>query len=116
MSQIKTRADAKLKTLPKQRQAEIAELLGTRTLEKARAALSKQGLDVSLDTLSRFYSWWQSQQPSSNVQRWTEILERMDSGAMEREVQIRAAVAILQDSGLPTDKVVSCLRRIFGIK
>lgn len=58
----KTRADAKLKTLPEDRQAQIAELCAIKTLAEVRQELAADGLVVSIDTISRWYSSWQLEQ------------------------------------------------------
>ena len=50
----KIRADAKLKTLPEERQTEIVEYALTHTLVKTREWLRQGGLSVSLKTLSEF--------------------------------------------------------------
>lgn len=72
----KPKSNAVLKNLPEERQAQIAEWCakpndrdadgnpaqGTGGLAFARAQLAADGLKVSLDTLSRFFSWWKLEQ------------------------------------------------------
>jgi hypothetical protein len=53
----KPRADAKLKTLPEERQKEIAEFADTRTLTETVAWLGSGGVEVSSCALSRFLEW-----------------------------------------------------------
>ena len=55
----KPRADSRLKTLPGERQAEIAALLEHQTLAAVREALAAEGLQTSLGALSEFWTWWQ---------------------------------------------------------
>ncbi len=54
----KPRSDAKLKTLPEERQAVIAALLATKSLEEVRAELFKDGLRTSVGALSEFFTWY----------------------------------------------------------
>jgi hypothetical protein len=53
----KPRADAKLKTLPEERQREIAEFADKRTLAETVAWLGTSGVEVSSCALSRFLGW-----------------------------------------------------------
>lgn len=55
----KPRSDSRLKTLPAERQAEIAGLLAARSLAEVRATLAEQGLVTSLGALSEFLTWYQ---------------------------------------------------------
>lgn len=54
----KPRSDARLKTLPEDRQAEIASMLATKSLAEVRKELIKDGLHTSVGALSEFFSWW----------------------------------------------------------
>lgn len=54
----KPRSDARLKTLPEDRQAEIASLLATKSIAEVRKELIKDGLNTSVGALSEFFSWW----------------------------------------------------------
>lgn len=55
----KPRGDAKLKTLPEERQQQIDDLLAGSTLKDVQASLAEDGLNVSLQALSEFWSWRQ---------------------------------------------------------
>lgn len=54
----KVRADAVLKNLPEERQGEIFERCRTETLAAVRKWLAQDGIKVSQQTLSEFYSWY----------------------------------------------------------
>ena len=58
MSTRKPRADASLKTLPEERQAEIIEYMRSHKLADTRAWLTEQGITASIGALSGFWSWW----------------------------------------------------------
>jgi hypothetical protein len=58
MSTRKPRADASLKTLPEERQAEIIEYMRSHKYADTRAWLSEQGITASAGALSGFWSWW----------------------------------------------------------
>lgn len=58
----KPRGDAILKTLPKERQAEIAEHANTHTLVETCAWLRADGLPVGKSALSEWLAWWSWQQ------------------------------------------------------
>ena len=58
MSTRKPRADASLKTLPEERQAEIIEYMRSHKLAETRAWLTEQGITASIGALSGFWSWW----------------------------------------------------------
>lgn len=55
----KPRSDSALKTLPEERQAQVAAMLASRSLADVRAELAKDGLVTSSAALSEFWSWWQ---------------------------------------------------------
>lgn len=54
---VKVRADAKLKTLPEERQAEIAEFAAKHTLAETVIWLRSLGIEVSHTAVSRFLTW-----------------------------------------------------------
>src|SRR5438552_9501288 len=58
MSTRKPRADASLKTLPEERQAEIIEYMRSHKLAETRAWLTEAGITASVGALSGFWSWW----------------------------------------------------------
>lgn len=55
----KPRSDSALKTLPEEKQAEIGQLLASRSLTDVRSVLLEQGITTSEAALSEFWSWWQ---------------------------------------------------------
>lgn len=77
---MKVRSDSKLKTLPEERQAQIAEMLRASSLEEVKAQLAQDGLDTSVASLSEFYSWYhmrrQYQQTEDTVQAMLDILKQ----------------------------------------
>lgn len=120
----KPRADSKLKTLPIGKQAEIVVLVGNRTLTDGVKLLREQGINVSIDTLSRFLSWWPVQQASLGSQvaelvfELREVKVRLDrqSAAIERQSQQgRATLALLKNELLSDADLRDNLRRVFGI-
>lgn len=58
----KPRPDAKLKTLPPERRAVIAEHLRSHTLDETQAWLAADGLKTSRSALSEFLSWFAQQE------------------------------------------------------
>ncbi|HSU57009.1 MAG TPA: hypothetical protein VLT36_23400, partial [Candidatus Dormibacteraeota bacterium] len=54
----KPRADSKLKTLPEERQADIAEHARDHTLAETIEWLSAHGIKLASSTLSEFLSWY----------------------------------------------------------
>ncbi len=58
----KPRADSKLKTLPEERQAAIAEYARAKTLAETLLWLREDGLQTSAAALSEFLSWFALQQ------------------------------------------------------
>jgi hypothetical protein len=58
----KPRADAKLKTLPEERQAAIIEHMRSHKLAETLAWLRADGLVTSTGALSLFWDWWHLQQ------------------------------------------------------
>lgn len=58
----KTQANAKLKTLPDERQAEIIEYMRNHTYPQTVEWLQAAGLPVSTAALSFFWHWWQMRQ------------------------------------------------------
>lgn len=55
----KPRSDSVLKTLPEERQEQVAELLKAKSLEEVRKELRADGIETSIASLSKFWSWWQ---------------------------------------------------------
>ncbi|MEY4377274.1 MAG: hypothetical protein RJB26_1824 [Pseudomonadota bacterium] len=58
MSTRKQRGDSTLKTLPEERQAQLAQHLAGHTLAETRAWLAADGIRTSLRALSEFHSWY----------------------------------------------------------
>jgi hypothetical protein len=54
----KIHPDAKLKLLPEERQAEIADFAAAQTLGETVLWLTQSGVEVGIATLSRFLSWY----------------------------------------------------------
>lgn len=54
----KPRADARLKTLPEERQQQIIEHMGAHKLAETRAWLRQDGVETSSAALSLFWDWW----------------------------------------------------------
>lgn len=74
------RIDAKLKTLPDDRQEEIFAKLKADGLDKTRAWLAEDGLQVSLPTLSAFRSWYRLKlQYALKESRALQLMELMKS-------------------------------------
>lgn len=55
----KPRSDSRLKVLPEDRQAAIAEMLRSKSLDEVRRELRADGIETSMAALSEFWSWWQ---------------------------------------------------------
>lgn len=102
----KTSAAAILKNLPEERQRQIAEWIEkpleldpetkrvipkTGGLAYARAQLLADGCDVSVDTLSRFYKWWELQQRYTQMEDLTancqELVRQFDPTLTEDQVR-----------------------------
>lgn len=74
----KPRADSKLKTLPEERQAAIADYAREKTLKETRAWLKADGLETSEAALSGFLSWWALQQQlKQNENTVAQVLENL---------------------------------------
>jgi hypothetical protein len=77
---IKPRSDAKLKTLPDERQKEIYDRLRRGGVRQVRAWLSDQGFSISIRALSEFYAWFEMrkrfEQDERSVNRVIEELKR----------------------------------------
>jgi hypothetical protein len=58
----KPRADAKLKTLPEDRQAQIADFAAANTLADTVSWLQESGTETSISGLSHFLSWYRLRQ------------------------------------------------------
>lgn len=96
----KPRSDARLKTLPEDRQAEIASLLATKSLLEVRKELLKDGLSTSVGALSEFFSWW----------RVRESLRR-------RETRVAGLLENLKENAteaIPEDKLWEMGQSLFG--
>jgi hypothetical protein len=73
----KPRADAKLKTLPEERQREIAEFAKTRTLAETVAWLAAGGVGVSIGAVSNFLAWYGvKEQMGKNALVMEQLLEK----------------------------------------
>ena len=72
--QKKIRADAKLKTLPAERQAAIVEHLLAHKLSETAAWLKEDGLSTSPAALSEFLSWYQLRRQFLEDESTTETL------------------------------------------
>lgn len=83
----KARGDAKLKTLPAERQASIAEHGAAHTLAETLAWLREDGLATSSGALSEFLSWWRLGQQLERNQAAVErlLLEVPASSAEEMQ-------------------------------
>jgi len=80
---MKPRSDSKLKTLPEERQAEIADFAQSHSLAETRDWLHKGGVDCSISSLSQFLSWFRiTEQLARNratVQTLLEEVSKQDS-------------------------------------
>jgi predicted nucleic acid-binding Zn-ribbon protein len=117
----KPRGDAKLKNLPLGRQAEIAEMLRTRTLDAVREILKAEGLQTSAQALSEFLSWYQRRQAALGTQmadlsQEIHKLNRRDYETERLANQSRAAAAIIKDDDISDAALREQLRRLFKIK
>lgn len=84
----KPRADARLKTLPEDRQAEISALLASRSLVDVRGILREQGLETSIAALSEFLSWWQVKESlRRREQRVAGILEQINTSGPKLDTE-----------------------------
>lgn len=86
----KPRADSKLKTLPEERQAALAEFLRDHGLEEARAWLRKDGIQTSAAAISEFLNWYQLKL----------ALEKNESAAMQMIEDLKAANPGIADEAL----------------
>lgn len=85
-SERKTRPDAVLQNLPEDRQDEIGSWMlpgkGNKSFAKIQKILAGDGIRVSQQALSRFYSWWwlrkQNQQTEEDVQTILELDKQTD--------------------------------------
>ena len=79
----KPRADAKIKTLPEERQADIADYARDHTLAETITWLATNGVQISSGPLSDFLSWYhlrrQLDQNHSAVQQIIAALKEQDS-------------------------------------
>ena len=104
----KPRSDSALKTLPEERQAEIAALLATRSLADVRGILREQGLETSIGALSEFGSWYRLRESlRRREERVAELLERLkaeDPAVPEEKLfalgqSMFAALSIAEEDG-----------------
>jgi len=72
--QIKARSDAVLKTLPEERQREVADFARAHSLAATVAWLKGEGIRSSSGALSRFLSWWSVRQ---QLRRNESVVEAM---------------------------------------
>jgi hypothetical protein len=63
----KPRPDARLKNLPLDKQAQIAEMLRATPLRAAVAQLRSQGVETSRQALGRFFAWWNERQREESL-------------------------------------------------
>lgn len=78
---MKPRSDSILKTLPPERQADIAEYLAQHSLAETAAWLKADGLKTSRSSLSEFGSWYQlRQQLNHNASTVETLLEELKRG------------------------------------
>ena len=110
----KPKSTAILMNLPPERQEQIAEWCAkpndvedgkpiplTGGLAFARAQLAADGCKVSLDTLSRFFSWWQLEQDLSiSFEREQQVLEKTGDAKLART----AGETLLMRLGLATQE------------
>lgn len=74
----KPRADARLKTLPEERQQAIIEHMGAHKLAETRAWLLQDGLETSSAALSLFWDWWHlRKQFNQDAETASTILEEL---------------------------------------
>jgi hypothetical protein len=77
----KPRADAKLKTLPEERQHAVIEHMGAHKLSETRAWLREDGVETSAAALSLFWEWWHLQQQFTQDAATTDtLLEELKRG------------------------------------
>lgn len=102
----KPRGDSKLKTLPPERQREMYGYLQAHTLAETEAWLATAGLDVSLDTLSRFASWYPLaaplQQAAHMGEAVKELLKELPGLNLNEEQLSKAGQAIFEAEALRT--------------
>lgn len=99
--QKKVRPEAVLKNLPAERQEQVYEKLGEKTLREVRAWLAEDGLKVSLQTISEFRSWYasrlQAQLREQRVLNYMEVLRKQSPELSEEKLaQYGASVFNLQ--------------------
>lgn len=95
----KPRSDSALKTLPEERQAEIGQLLASRSLADVRGILAEQGITTSEAALSEFWSWYQLRAALRRREdRVSELVEQMKQ----------------EDPGLPQDRLFALGQSLFG--
>ena len=70
----KPRSDARLQTLPRERQEAIADYARDHSIRETVAWLKEDGLDTSRTALSRFLSWWRLQEQFREDEATTEAL------------------------------------------
>jgi len=80
----KPRADSKLKTLPEDRQADVAVYAHDHTLAETIQWLSAQGVQTTSGPLSTFLSWYRAKQQlqrnKAAIQEFVENLKQNDPG------------------------------------
>ena len=87
---MKPRAHAKLKTLPPEAQAQIAEFARTHTLVETAHWLQASGLNASKSTVSEFLQWCRSREDFDNHLKLVraDILNRIQINGMPDEKRL----------------------------
>jgi hypothetical protein len=85
----KPRPDAKLKTLPEPRQAQIAEFARTHSLANTVRWLADAGFKTSSSALSQFLRWWRLKQDLARSQsalqdKLADVVRRDSSPTVDR--------------------------------
>src|SRR4051812_5450179 len=90
MSDRKPRPDSRLKTLPEDRQEQIADFARTHSLAEVAAWLKEDGLVTSQAALSEFLSWYglraQLSRNESTVESVLEQLKKSDPNLTEAQL------------------------------
>lgn len=74
----KPRSDSKLKNLPAEQQARIADWCAQDSLQSAASrCASEMQLSVSLNTVSEFYAWWKLKATFSQAEAHAKTVEEM---------------------------------------
>lgn len=109
METKKIRADAKLKTLPAERQAVIMDYLQGHSLEETAAWLREDGFSTSRAALSDFFSWYQLKAQFQEDASTTETLVEQ----LKKDVP-NLSEAQLDDLGQRTFSLLAIRRQDLG--